>query len=229
MAAPVGGMITSAWAERSGTGWGPGELALGASRFTAPIWPEPFLVVKHYTTRELLDEREIVAWDLAEVEAFPDEHEGPATSRAYLMETLRALNAELARRKRLVGRPHAPAWPAAPPDRTELYAAIKARLPLAECLWRHQGVNFERRGDELVARCPFPDHEDNTPSFRVHPDKQVFYCFGCHRGGDLFAFYREWWQEPRLARVVEALAEMAGVSAKARYVTLADGALRRIV
>jgi DNA primase catalytic core len=49
-------------------------------------------------------------------------------------------------------------------------------------------VKLRKAGVELVGRCPF--HEDHTPSFYVHPDKQFFRCHGCQAGGDVFAFIR---------------------------------------
>lgn len=40
-----------------------------------------------------------------------------------------------------------------------------------------------------IGLCPF--HQEKTPSFHVHRDKQYFYCFGCHKGGDVFRFIME--------------------------------------
>lgn len=50
-------------------------------------------------------------------------------------------------------------------------------------------VRLTRSGNDLVAPCPF--HAETKPSFRVHPDKQYFYCFGCHMGGDAIRFVSE--------------------------------------
>lgn len=47
-------------------------------------------------------------------------------------------------------------------------------------------VALRRRGRNLVGQCPF--HNDRTPSFSVSPEKQLFYCFGCQAGGDVFDF-----------------------------------------
>ncbi len=43
--------------------------------------------------------------------------------------------------------------------------------------------------NRLVGLCPF--HQEKTPSFNVHRDKQFFYCFGCQKGGDVFRFVME--------------------------------------
>ncbi len=47
-------------------------------------------------------------------------------------------------------------------------------------------VHLERRGRHLMGLCPF--HGEKTPSFSVDPTKQLFYCFGCQRGGNVFHF-----------------------------------------
>lgn len=47
-------------------------------------------------------------------------------------------------------------------------------------------VNLKRKGKYYFGICPF--HQENTPSFSVTPDKQIFYCFGCHVGGNVFKF-----------------------------------------
>mgnify|MGYP006276245971 FL=1 len=50
-------------------------------------------------------------------------------------------------------------------------------------------VNLKRSGKRYMGRCPF--HDDSTPSFSVEPDKNLFYCFGCQKGGDVFKFVQE--------------------------------------
>ncbi len=53
-------------------------------------------------------------------------------------------------------------------------------------LVREYVPNLKKSGRVYFARCPF--HQEKTPSFSVTPDKGLFYCFGCHAGGDVFKF-----------------------------------------
>ena len=50
-------------------------------------------------------------------------------------------------------------------------------------------TSLRKQGARLVGRCPF--HEERTPSFSVNPGQGLYYCFGCHKGGDLISFVRE--------------------------------------
>lgn len=56
---------------------------------------------------------------------------------------------------------------------------------------RSYNVNLRRRGTSLWANCPFPGHEEKTPSFCVTPAKNICKCFGCGKGGDAISFVIE--------------------------------------
>jgi hypothetical protein len=45
-------------------------------------------------------------------------------------------------------------------------------------------------GNEWAGRCPLPDHEDRSPSFTANREKNVWFCHGCLRGGDVVELYR---------------------------------------
>ena len=47
-------------------------------------------------------------------------------------------------------------------------------------------VPLKKKGQNYWGCCPF--HGEKTPSFSVNPGKSMFYCFGCHEGGDIFKF-----------------------------------------
>ncbi|HEY3915358.1 MAG TPA: DNA primase [Verrucomicrobiae bacterium] len=51
-------------------------------------------------------------------------------------------------------------------------------------------IPLKRAGANFVALCPF--HKEKTPSFNVNPHRQIFHCFGCHKGGDVFTFVKEY-------------------------------------
>jgi DNA primase len=67
---------------------------------------------------------------------------------------------------------------------------------------------LKRAGANFVALCPF--HKEKTPSFNVNPHKQIFHCFGCHKGGDVFTFVKEY-ESLDFPEAVRRLAERARI------------------
>ena len=65
--------------------------------------------------------------------------------------------------------------------------AVKAAADMVAVV--EERTSLRKQGARLVGRCPF--HEERTPSFSVNPSQGLYYCFGCHKGGDLIAFVRE--------------------------------------
>ena len=66
----------------------------------------------------------------------------------------------------------------------EIKNRIRDRVDIADVVGQH--VSLRRAGQNLVGLCPF--HQEKSPSFSVSSSKQMFYCFGCKAGGDVFAF-----------------------------------------
>jgi CHC2-type zinc finger protein len=61
---------------------------------------------------------------------------------------------------------------------------LKARVDFVGIVSRY--TPLRRSGRQFVGLCPF--HSERHPSFYIHPEKKIFYCFGCGAGGDLFDF-----------------------------------------
>lgn len=84
---------------------------------------------------------------------------------------------------------------------------IKNRIDLVNYL-RPYVANLAPSGKSLKGLCPF--HKEKTPSFFISPDKQVWYCFGCQKGGDLMKFVMEI-ERMEFSEALRFLADKAGV------------------
>jgi DNA primase len=69
-------------------------------------------------------------------------------------------------------------------------------------------VRLKKRGKNFLGLCPF--HQEKTPSFTVSAEKQMFHCFGCSVGGNVFSFVMEH-EKLTFVEAVRALAEKAGI------------------
>ena len=69
-------------------------------------------------------------------------------------------------------------------------------------------IPLKRAGANFVALCPF--HKEKTPSFNVNPHLQIFHCFGCHKGGNVFSFVKEY-ENIEFPEAVRRLAERARI------------------
>jgi len=68
-------------------------------------------------------------------------------------------------------------------DTINLY--IRTRIDIVKLIG--EVVELKQKGNRYWGLCPF--HKEKTPSFCVDPVKQLYYCFGCHSGGDVFTFH----------------------------------------
>ncbi len=66
----------------------------------------------------------------------------------------------------------------------EIINRIKDKVDISDIVAQH--VSMTKAGQNFKGRCPF--HQDKTPSFTISPSKQIFHCFGCGAGGDVFNF-----------------------------------------
>ncbi len=69
-------------------------------------------------------------------------------------------------------------------------------------------VQLKKKGTNWMACCPF--HKEKTPSFSVSPVKEIFYCFGCHKGGSVFNFVMEM-ERVSFPEAIKLVAEKSGV------------------
>jgi DNA primase len=78
-----------------------------------------------------------------------------------------------------------------------------------------QYVRLKKRGRNFLALCPF--HTEKTASFSVSPDKQIYHCFGCGKGGNVFTFLMEH-ENMTFVEAIKFLAQKAGIRVPERKV-----------
>jgi len=65
-----------------------------------------------------------------------------------------------------------------------VFSYIKARVPILDVV--NEYARLKKAGLYWKGTCPF--HSEKTASFTVSPHKEIYYCFGCHAGGDVISF-----------------------------------------
>ncbi|NNF06870.1 MAG: DNA primase [Candidatus Eisenbacteria bacterium] len=88
----------------------------------------------------------------------------------------------------------------------DLIERIREATDIAAVIGEH--VNLKRSGRTFKGLCPF--HKEKTPSFIVNPDRQIFKCFGCGEGGDIYRFLMDF-DKLSFPEAVQSLADRAGI------------------
>lgn len=89
----------------------------------------------------------------------------------------------------------------------ELVEEIRERNDIVDVISGY--VKLQRKGSSYFGLCPF--HNEKSPSFSVSPGKQMYYCFGCGAGGNVFTFLMEY-ENYTFPETLKALADRAGIA-----------------
>ena len=89
----------------------------------------------------------------------------------------------------------------------ELIEEIRTRNDIVDVISGY--VRLQKKGSSYFGLCPF--HNEKSPSFSVSRQKQMYYCFGCGAGGNVFTFLMEY-ENYSFVEAVKYLAERAGIS-----------------
>ena len=89
----------------------------------------------------------------------------------------------------------------------DIVEEVRARNDIVDVISGY--VKLQRRGSSYFGLCPF--HNEKSPSFSVSPSKQMYYCFGCGAGGNVFTFLMEY-ENYTFPEALKVLADRAGVS-----------------
>ena len=96
----------------------------------------------------------------------------------------------------------------------ELIEEVRSRNDIVDVI--SQYVRLTKKGSTYFGLCPF--HSEKTGSFSVSPGKQMYYCFGCGAGGNVFTFLQNY-ENLTFPEAVQQLADRAGVTLPKREET----------
>ena len=88
----------------------------------------------------------------------------------------------------------------------EIIEEVRSRNDIVDVI--SQYVRLQKKGSTYFGLCPF--HNEKTGSFSVSPNKQMYYCFGCGAGGNVFTFIKEY-ENFTFGEAMEYLADRAGI------------------
>ncbi len=96
----------------------------------------------------------------------------------------------------------------------DLVEEVRSRNDVVDVIGSY--IKLTKKGSTWFGLCPF--HNEKTGSFSVSRNKQMYYCFGCHRGGSVFTFVMEY-ENFTYPEAIEFLAERAGVALPVKELT----------
>lgn len=146
--------------------------------------------LRQMTVAELEDSLEVKRWLVLEPEC------QSTVVQTYFRYQIEVILAELLRRRKLLeGQRHHPlasVWQSGElRNNRERIERARQRWPIDLFLTQSLGCTLTPRGPHAaICRCPLPNHDDSSPSFHVDLIKNVGYCFGCQRGGDVIELTR---------------------------------------
>ncbi|WP_026505377.1 DNA primase [Butyrivibrio sp. NC3005] len=88
----------------------------------------------------------------------------------------------------------------------DLVEEIRSKCDIVDIIGKY--VHLEKKGNSYMGLCPF--HNEKSPSFSVSKTKQIYHCFGCGKGGDVFTFIQEY-NNMTFPEALEDLAKECGV------------------
>lgn len=88
----------------------------------------------------------------------------------------------------------------------DIIEEVRSRNDIVDVI--SQYVHLQKKGSSYFGLCPF--HSEKTGSFSVTPSKQMYYCFGCGAGGNVFTFLMEY-ENFTFSEAMESLADRAGI------------------
>lgn len=91
-------------------------------------------------------------------------------------------------------------------------AQVREKIDLVSLIQEY--IPLKKAGRNFKAVCPF--HNEKTPSFVISPERQIWHCFGCQKGGDCFTFLMEY-EKLEFPEALRALAKKAGVELKESF------------
>lgn len=169
--------------------------------FTHTEWVKE---LRYLTVAELEDTLEIKRWQVIDPDAESDAY------RYFLAGQIHTIIQELERRTKLLkahgNDPLAPKWRGGTmAKQRDRINRIKDRWPIDLFAKQSLGLRLIPIGKNTYkANCPFPNHQDSTPSFHINTEKQLGYCFGCHRGGDVIEVAR-WYLNTNFSEALTVL------------------------